>query len=83
MTNSWKIAVVVLSLAAGGCATSTAETNLAQGACSDPIPDGAVITTCTTGVSAATRQTVASDRCIGAVAPRESRQGSINRSTLC
>ena len=82
--SRWKYSLAILALAAAGCATQSGETVHTQAAsCSDPLPDGAVIATCDTGVSAATRQTVASDRCIGGVLPRDTRLGSLNRSTLC
>ena len=83
--NTWKLACAVFAFAAAGCATQTGDgmPGHSVASCSDPTPDGAVIATCQTGVSAETRQTVASDRCIGGVLPRDTRLGSINRSTLC
>jgi hypothetical protein len=83
--NTWKPMLAVFVMATAGCATQTGDGMRAQTAasCSDPIPDGAIIPTCETGVSAATRRTVASDRCIGGVLPRDTGLGSLNRSTLC
>ena len=82
--NTWKHMLAVFVMATAGCGTQTGGMGTQTVAtCTDPTPDGAVIATCETGVSAATRQTVASDRCIGGVLPRDTRFGSLSRSTLC
>jgi hypothetical protein len=85
MKSSWKFTMTVVTILLGGCAAQSGQRTAADlaAACSDPIPDGAVIVTCQTGVSAATRQTVARDRCIGGVLPSDTGIGTVNRSTLC
>lgn len=85
MKSSWKFTMIVVTILVAGCATQSEQRTPADiaTACTDPIPDGAVIVTCQTGVSAANRQTVARDRCIGGVLPRDTRIGTWNRSTLC
>lgn len=85
MKSTFRCSALALVILVTGCAVHTGHLSrgLTDANCADPTPDGAAIATCAGGVSAQTRQTVATDRCAEVIRRGDSAHGAFSRTVQC